>query len=510
VSVSSLLRAEMAAAMAVALLLGLCLLALRPRDRASTRNALLLLFVCAVAEVADSLMDSMGRRTVAAIIADIASITVGVVLIRLGGILVFRVLLPAVRVSPAQIVEDLVTTALMLAWGLVWLRMAGVDLASLVTTSAVITAVVAFSMQETLGNILGGVVLQLDQSIRVGDWVKVDDVSGKVVEIRWRHTAVETRNRETVVIPNGWLMKNRFTVIGSRTDPETRWRRWLYFDIDIACPPPAVCEALVKSVTDADIANVARDPVPSAVLMAVGNGFGHYALRYFLIDPLADDGTDSVVRAHALAGLKRGAMGLAVTREERLIIKDNEAHRAAEAARDLARRRRALAGVDLFAALSDTERDQLTQYLVYAPFVKGDTITRQGAVAHFLYLIVSGEADVWVDTPAGRTHVSTIKGGGVFGEMGMLTGEPRRATITARTDVECYRLDKAGFETVLRTRPDVAGELSRVLVSRESELAWRRDVAAAAGRAPARHDDILARIRGFFGLGESPPPTGRG
>ena len=509
-NVSSLLRTEMAVAMVVALLLGLALLALRPGDRASTRNALLVLLICAVAEIVDSLMDSMGKRTIAGIIADAASITVGVVLIRLGGILLFRVLLPIVRVSPARIVEDLVTTALMLAWGLIWLRMAGLDLASLVTTSAVITGVLAFSMQETLGNILGGVVLQLDQSIRVGDWVKIDDVSGRVVEIRWRHTAIETRNRETVVVPNGWLMKNRFTVIGSRADPEVRWRRWLYFDIEIASPPLAVCDVLVKSVTDADIGNVAREPAPSAVLMSVGNGFGHYALRYFLVDPLADDATDSVVRAHALAALKRATMVLAVTREERLIIKDNEAYRASGRAQDLARRKSALAGVDIFALLSEAERDQLAEHLVYAPFVKGDTITRQGAVAHWLYLIVTGEADVWIDTPSGRTHVSTVMAGGVFGEMGMLTGEPRRATITARTDVECFRLDKTGFETVLRTRPDIAGSLSRVLVSRESELAWRKDIASAAGRAPARHDDVLARIREFFGLGEHPAPKGPG
>lgn len=499
-SVSSLLRTEMSAVMAVALLLGLVLLALRPRDRASTRNALVLLVICAVAQVADSLIDSAGRRTVASIVADVASVTVGAVLIRLTGILLFRVLLPAARILPARIVEDLVTAVVTVAWGLVWLRMAGVDLASLITTSAAITAVIAFSMQETLGNVLGGVVLQLDQSIRVGDWVKVDDVSGRVAEIRWRHTAIETRNRETVVVPNGWLVKNRFTVIGSRADPETRWRRWVYFDIDIGCAPPAVCETLVKSVTDADIVNVARDPEPSAVLMSVGNGIGHYALRYFLINPLADDPTDSQVRAHALAALKRSAMGLAVTRAERLIIKDNESHRAAERAQDLARRKAALAGVSLFAALSDAERDMLAQHLVYAPFLKGDTVTRQGAVAHWLYLIVSGQADVCFDTPAGRTQVNTIMPGEVFGEMGMLTGEPRRATVIARTNVECYRLDKAGFETVLHTRPDIAGELSRVLVARENDLAWRKDAAAAADHQPAGHDDILARIRGFFGL----------
>jgi small-conductance mechanosensitive channel len=506
VNLSSLLRTEVATAMAVALVLGLALLALRPRDRTSTRNALVLLVACALAEFADSLMVSGGARTVAGMVADVASVAVGAVLIRLSGILLFRVLLPAVRIAPARIVEDLVTAAVTLAWALAWLRMAGVDLASLITTSAVITAVIAFSMQETLGNVLGGVVLQLDQSIRVGDWVKVDDVSGRVVEIRWRHTAIETRNRETVVVPNGWLVKNRFTVIGSRADAETRWRRWVHFDVDIGAPPPAVCEALVKSVTDADIANVARDPAPTAVLMSVGNGFGRYALRYFLIDPQADDPTDSQVRAHALAALKRGAMALAVTREERLIIKDNESHRAAERAEDLARRKAALAGVALFAALSDAERGQLAEHLVYAPFVKGDTITRQGAVAHWLYLIISGQADVCFDTAAGRTQVSTIMAGEVFGEMGMLTGEPRHATVIARTNVECYRLDKAGFQTVLHTRPDIAGELSRVLVERENDLAWRKDAAAAANRAPMAHEDVLARIRGFFGLGDPPAP----
>jgi CRP-like cAMP-binding protein len=383
--------------------------------------------------------------------------------------------------------------------------MEGVDLASLITTSAVITGVLAFSMQDTLGNILGGVVLQLDQSIEVGDWVRIDDVSGRVVEIHWRHTAIETRNRETVVVPNGWLMRNRFTVIGSRTDPAIRWRRWVYFDIDIGAPAAAVCGVLLKSVVDADIANVAHDPEPSAVLLAVGHGFGHYGLRYFLTDPFADDGTDSQVRAHALAALKRNRMDLAVTREERLIIKDNEAHRAAMNAQDLARRKAALAGVDLFAALSDAERETLAQHLVYAPFVKGDTITRQGAVAHWLYLIVAGEVDVWVDGQSGRTHVNTIAAGGVFGEMGMLTGEPRTATVAARTDIECYRLDKAGFEVVLRTRPDIASELSRVLVSRETELASRKDAAAGAGRAPARHADMLARIRTFFGLSGKAP-----
>ncbi len=484
--------------MAVALAMGLALLALRPADRASTRNALLLLVLCAAAGAADTAVGSMGSRTFAGVLADASTVLVGIVLIRLAGIIVFRVLLPAVRVVLARIVEDLVTTALMLGWGLVWLRVAGVELGSLVTTSAVITGVVAFSMQETLGNILGGVVLQLDQSIRVGDWVKIDDLGGQVVEIRWRHTAIETRNRETVIVPNGWLMKNRFLVIGSRSDPKPSWRRWLWFDVDLAHPPVKVCEVLVRAVTDAEIPNVGLEPAPTGVLMRVENGIGRYALRYFLTDPRPDDATDSVVRAHVLAALTRHGMPIAVPREERLLVKDNEAHRAAEHAKEMARRQAALARVDLFAPLSEAERGEIAEHLVYAPFVKGDTITRQGAVAHWLYLIVRGEADVWLDAGGERSHVATLIQGNVFGEMGLMTGEPRRATISARSDVECYRLDKAGFEKVLRSRPDIAGEISRILASRQSELTDRRD----APGAPRRNgrEDILARIRSFFGL----------
>ena len=501
-SATSLFRTEVASAMVVAFVLGLVLLALRPKDRASTRNALVLLVFCAVAGAADTAIGSMGSRTIAGILADASTVLVGIVLIRMVGILVFRVLLPAMRVMPARIVEDLVTTALMVAWGLIWLRLAGVDLGSLITTSAVITGVVAFSMQETLGNILGGVVLQRDQSIRGGDWVKVDETSGRVVEIRWRYTAVETRNRETVVIPNGWLMKNRFTLIGSRSDPRPMWRRWVYFDVGIENSPLRVCEVLAKAITDADIAHVAREPAATAVLMKIGDGYGHYALRYFLDDPLPDDPTDSLVRAHAVAALTRHGMALAVPREERVLIKDNEAHRAAEHARELARRVAALARVDLFAPLSDAERAELAEHLVYAPFVKGDTITRQGSVAHWLYLVVGGEADVWHEANGERVHVATLIGGNVFGEMGMMTGEPRRATIIARNDIECYRLDKAGFEKVLRSRPDIAGEISRILASRQTGLSDRRESTEAGGKRAAHGDDILAKIRGFFGLND--------
>lgn len=492
-------RGEMGYALLAGLAFAVLLLALRPVDRASARNAIVLLGLAAIAELGGHAATGAAPRAGEAV-RDAASILMGLVLLRLAAMALFRVLLPALRLVTARIVEDLVVTALWAAWGLLWFRMAGVELGSLLATSAVITAVLAFSMKDTLGNVLGGVVLQLDQSIRVGDWVRVDDVSGRVVEIRWRHTAVETRNRETVVVPNSWLMTNRFTVIGSRSDPRPLWRRWVRVNVDLAASPTAVCAALERAVRDADIPNVAADPPASAVLLEIGPRYGSYALRYFLANPQMDDPTDSAVRAHVLASLERKGMKLGVPYQEELQIKDNETHRAQAAARELERNRRVLRHCEIFASLSGAEIDELCSHLLHAPFVKGDTITRQGDVAHWLYIVDSGNAEVVLDTPAGRRPIATLMGGSVFGEMGMMTGEPRRATVLARSDIECYRLDKEGFERILRSRPDIANEISRVLASRETELEIAV-VAGADGRAAgSSHEAILERIRDFFGL----------
>ncbi len=496
--VTGLIHMQMAAAMAVGLALGLVLLAARPRERASVRNALVLLGLCALVHVAQALWGWSGMA--AAIAVDSASVVAGVVLIRLAVIFVFSVALPALGANPPRIAEELSAAALFVAWGLLWLRIEGVDLAGLVATSAVITAVLAFSMQDTLGNVLGGVVLQLDHSIRVGDWVRVDDVSGRVAKITWRHTAIATRNGESVVIPNGWLMKNRFTVVGTRAQGQP-WRRWVRLNVESSAPPSRVCAVMEAAVRDARIEHVAADPAPSAVLMEIGPRYGGYALRYWLDNPEPDDATDSAVRIHLLAALARNAMKVGAPYREQLEIKDNEAHREAARAAERERRAAALSGVDLFAPLSEAEREALADHLAYAPFIAGDIITRQGATAHWLYLVISGDADVWIDTPQGTKAIATLGPGQVFGEMGMMTGAPRSATVGARTDVVCYRLDKAGFQNIIDARPDVASTMSVVLANRQTDL--RGKGAVAEGPMPTHHADILARIRDFFGLRRS-------
>ncbi|MFO1285777.1 MAG: mechanosensitive ion channel [Rubrivivax sp.] len=170
----------------------------------------------ALLAAAATLAAHAGRAGLGTGLARAAVLLLGVGLIRLAGLALFRVALPALRVELPRILEDVAVVAGYALWLLVALSLAGVDLSSLVATSAVITAVLAFAMQDTLGNVLGGLALQLDDSLDIGDWLRVDDVSGQVVQIQWRFTALRTRSGEKVVIPNAQLMKAKFFVIGHR------------------------------------------------------------------------------------------------------------------------------------------------------------------------------------------------------------------------------------------------------------------------------------------------------
>jgi len=113
-----------------------------------------------------------------------------------------------------------------------------------------------------------------------------------------------------------------------------------------------------------------------------------------------------------------------------------------------------------------------------------------------------GEAEVRYEPEHGAPqHISTLRPGQFFGEMALLTGDARSATVVAKTDVECYRLDGKSFQGLLLARPEIAEGIARVIASRRPELEKVREVYTTQPM-PAQNEqgDLLTRIRRFFGL----------
>lgn len=500
-------RPELPWALGITVALVLLLLRFVRVERQLIVNALELYIFCLFGKFVSACIEAFGFHAEADIVHEIFVVGSGLIMIHLTGLLLFRLLLPLLRLRTPRIVEDLLIFVGYIAWVVVRLRLAGMDLAGLVTTSALLTAVVAFSMQDTLGNTLGGLLLQLESSIKSGDWIAVGSVSGRISEIRWRYTAVETRDGETVIFPNSVLMKNPFSIVSSPTQPRPEWRRWIWFNVPCSTPPGKVIETAVKALTSSDIPNVAKSPEPGCVLMEFGPGFGRYALRYWLLDPAADAPTDSRVRMRLFACLERTGISFAAANHAVQMVGNPHKRRRRSLARERERRLAALRSIDLFRGLSDDERSILAEKLIYAPFANGDVIVRQGAVGQSLYLLIEGEVDMWRDLPdRPRRHLVTVGSGEVLGDIGLITGEPCHATLIARTYAQCYRLDKTVVEQTIHSRPEIAEELARITATREWAMKECQGDCSEESltEIPARTQTISKKMRDFFGSLSSP------
>ena len=132
--------------------------------------------------------------------------------IHLGALLLFNVLLRRLHVP--RLVSDIAIGAGYAVVLLGLLSRVGVNLTGIIATSAVLTAVIGFSVQDMLANLVGGVVLEVERSILAGDWIKTDQGVGQVRDVRLRHTAIETPDGDTVIIPNRSLTLSPVTVLG--------------------------------------------------------------------------------------------------------------------------------------------------------------------------------------------------------------------------------------------------------------------------------------------------------
>ena len=488
--------------LALAALLALLIARVPGEGRGAALRTLLLLLAGTLGQFLAGLLHALGMAAGARFLFELSLLVSGIALIRMFGMLLFRAVLPRLRLQVPRIVEDVLLCLVYLAWILVRLRSTGLDPSSLLASTAVVTAVIAFAMQDTLGNILGGLAIQLDNSIKVGDWIKSGEVMGQVVDIRWRSTTIETNSWETVVMPNSLLMKNQFSVLGRRRGHTLRWRRSITFNVDLAAPPTRVIPAIEAAIREAEIAHVAASPQPNCVLVDFAHGYGSYVLRYWLTDPLVDLPTDSQVRVHIYTALQRAGLRLAVEERDIRLTEQTEAHRIQVYEREIERRLAALKVVDLFGGLNAEELRLVAERLTYSPFAQGELITRQGNVAHWLYILTAGEADIVLENgPAGRQRINTLAAGSFFGEAGMMTGAPRSATVVARSNVECYRLDKSAFESILHARPELAEEISRIMVSRQGALAAAASEHTTGAQNHARrHTEVLEKIRAFFGV----------
>ena len=359
----------------------------------------------------------------------------------------------------------------------------------LLTTSAVGAVVVGFALQDTLGNLFSGLAIQIEKPFRVGHWIAIGDREGQVQEITWRATKLRTKAGQFLIVPNGIISKE---AILNYSEPTIPTRVEVEVGASYSTAPNDVKAALGEALANSPL--VLAAPPPNILLKAFGASSLDYVVQFWISDYAIDTQARDQVRTNIWYTFRRRNIEIPYpiqveySREELPLRSEGDVMSAAAR----------LGGIDLFATLPSDARMMLSRTGQEHIFAAGEAIVRQGDTGSSMYVLLHGHARVLIE-PAG-TEVARLGPGGFFGEMSMLTGEPRTATVRAADDVRVLEISAERFRELAIERPGLVEHISTVVSTRRAELDQARAAAAATSVVATAPRTLFGRIQKFLRL----------
>jgi hypothetical protein len=266
---------------------------------------------------------------------------------------------------------------------------------------------------------------------------------------------VLTRDDDIIYVPNSTMAKGN---IVNLTDPTPEHLLKKKIGIDYHAPPNKVRNVLVDVMSHVD--GVIPHPPPDVFLVEFDDHAINYELRFWIIDYDRRVKIEAEIMRSVWYRLKREGITIPYPIRDVFLHRAKPAHRPDETIELLKK-------VDILQPLKDEEVTMLAEDLSHHLFGKGEAICKQGDPGTTFYIIKSGLIAVKVKGADGvEVEVARLKPGSYFGEMSLLTGDPRSSTCTAVEDSELLCLDRDTFGVLLQENPPIAQTMSDILASR--------------------------------------------
>lgn len=400
----------------------------------------------------------------------------------------------------------------------------GQEITAFWATSGAVGLVVGLALRPMILDVFSGLTINLDRSYRIGEWIHVGGeregaVTGEVVEISWRATRLRTVEGNLVMVPNSRM---GLGIITNYSRPLPHLRQTVTICLDFSVPVERARRVMiggVRAMTHPD--GPLAEPAPTVLVEGTSDLGVVYRVDYWQIDTSGPTQPRSRVYEGVLRHLR--AAGITPAYPKRDIFTAPMPARQHDG-RALADRITLMGRLDLFASLPAERLQSLASGLVPRFFRAGDTLMRRGEAGESMLVLVEGLLEVRADlgSRGAEQAVAVIQPGEFLGEMSLLTGEPRSATVVALTDVVTWEITKEQMEPLLRSDPPFAAVLARTLAERLANNARLRGAAAApsAEQTETTVKEILTRIvamfrsvygslsKSPFGAGSRPPQPG--
>jgi small-conductance mechanosensitive channel/CRP-like cAMP-binding protein len=396
--------------------------------------------------------------------------------------------------TPA-LIEDIVTVALIVIGISIGLSFeAGMSVTGIITAGGATAIVIGIALQNVIQDLFAGLSINFDRSYAIGDQLTIfsdqfpEAKYGRVTGITWRSTYLLLTDGRRLMIPNRLVTSN--PVLNHSRPPGPK-RHAIELQVDIRFPSDRATSILLgEAFKIAREKGFSRSPEPSVLLSQLGQDAAFYKVRIYADpDEIEPETALAVVTAAMHRAMLRHGMPAPPYQVEMVPSPEGQ--------RDFGERevRQALHHVNLFSgALNDQQFAALKEHCTVLDIPRGKTFIRQGDTTASMFVIMEGAARVVVEKSGGETRdVAVLAGGEIVGEMSLMTGAPRTATVTAITPMRVIEIAKPAIEDLLKGSPDLLQRFSHVLAERQRELAALHDA-----RAADTESDLLSKMKKFF------------
>ncbi|MEC7984195.1 MAG: mechanosensitive ion channel family protein [Myxococcota bacterium] len=377
------------------------------------------------------------------------------------------------------------------------------DLTILLAATGGVGVIVGLAIKELIADVFAGLALNAEQPFQIGDVIRIGDIEGEVIELNWRATHLLTKNNTVLVYPNARIS---MAVIDNLYKRGTHFRGVFDLRLDHGVAPERALRLLnsaVKHVRDQSkdlMKELPADLEASAVAVDIDDVGVLYQIRYWLPHydnriPIRNRVISAVMRELEQAGITPAVP------QQKIHHLPLQTHDASSEERVM----RLLRDTRIFANIEEEDALFLVRSMTMLRFKPGDVIIKRGTAGASMYFILEGMADVyiWIAAQETEIRVGSMISGKAFGEMSLLTGDPRSATIKAHTDIILYELTNDHLGVLLEKRPELAGIISSVIAEYQlKDRAMRESLSETEQEEQTKTaaQELLGKIRSFFNL----------
>ena len=367
----------------------------------------------------------------------------------------------------------------------------GFELTGILATSGLITAIVGFALQPNLSNIFSGIFVNIEQPFKPHDWITIGDQTGKVIDVSWRSTRLRSFQNTEITIPNETIAKSIVTN-WDRPDKEDMSEGFHIFTTLSFHPhhdPVHISELLFDALKKVRPV----DGRPELDLQWVKfTGVDEFGLRFHIAfdctSRMMKNSQENVVMLeiykvmrHAGVNMTPGLLqnflkpdvGLGALEQYTRSHKDFQSSLSDKGNiyNESIKNQVLLKQVPLFSNLDQDQIEIIAETSERLQFAKGQTIIKQGESDNRLFIIADGVVSIELNQADGsKTELGRLGVGEFFGEMALMTGEPRTADASALRSTLLLVVQKQTIKNIFSENNNFYNEMAKVLAERQVKL----------------------------------------